>query len=142
MSECSVVYVESGRIVKKEIVNGELVSVVKGLAKRLLEEWNPEMSDFIVLKDQYTISLRIPISRDVLDRLSRYSHVRRVGDKAEASIPVYEITYSNKWTEDTLQTDRLVVILPNINDEITDNVVNNIIAMFSERKGEEEILEE
>lgn len=138
--ECVIVRIEQGKVVDKEVVKGEIKDVVRNFAKKLLDEWDVETSDFIVLRDNYTISLKVPISKEIFEKLRKYN-IRRVGDKAEAIIPIYEITYSNRWTEETFQTDKFIVILPYINDKITDEVINAVIQTLSQEE-EAETFEE
>ncbi len=141
MSESIIIYVENNNVSKKETAKGDTASVVKDLAKKLIEEWDPpNASDFIVLKDQYPpIKLPLPpLSKELMDKLSRFD-IKRVGNEAEASLPVYEITYSNKWEEETFKAERLIVISPFINDEVTTQITDAVInALNEEGEGEEQ----
>ncbi|WP_188596757.1 DUF2286 domain-containing protein [Thermocladium modestius] len=142
LSESIIIYVENNNVSKKETAKGDTASVVKDLAKKLIEEWDPNASDFIVLKDQYPIKLPLPLSKELMDKLSRFD-IKRVGNEAEASLPVYEITYSNKWEEETFKAERLIVISPFINDEVTTQITDAVInALNEEGEGEEQEGEE
>lgn len=140
-----VVYVENNKVVNKEIVDGDVRDVAKIYAKKLIDIWDPELSDFVVLRDQYTLSLKLPLSKDLVEKLRRYS-IRRERDKAIAIIPIYEIAYSSKWGEDSFEPDKYVIIIPEINENVTNEITNAIISTFSRKEEEieegEEFLEE
>ncbi|BDR91147.1 DUF2286 domain-containing protein [Vulcanisaeta souniana] len=144
-SENAIIYVENESIANKEIVKSNLTETVKDYVKRLLDKWNPDESDFIVLKVPQTISLDLPLNKELYKRVEKFG-VKRVGNKAEVEIPTYEIIYSNRWMGEDMETDRFVVIMPYINDEAINQVVNNILASLTpegEGEGEgEEFLEE
>jgi Uncharacterized protein conserved in archaea len=57
-----VIRAERGKVVKDEVVEGELKDVVKSKALEALNEWSPETSDFIVLKDERELELPLPLS--------------------------------------------------------------------------------
>ncbi|MGC8596366.1 MAG: DUF2286 domain-containing protein [Thermocladium sp.] len=140
MSESVIIYVENNNIAKKEVLKGGVSTVVKDLAKKLIEEWDPNASDFIVLKDQYPVKLALPLSKELMDKLSSFD-IKRVGNEAEASLPVYEITYSNKWEEETFKAERLIVISPFINDEVTTQITDAVINALNEDAEEDAELE-
>ncbi|ADN51209.1 DUF2286 domain-containing protein [Vulcanisaeta distributa] len=142
-SENVVVYIENENIANKEIVKSSLTDTVKNYVKKLLDKWNPEESDFIVLKVPQTVSLDLPLSKELYKKVEKYG-VRRVGNKAEVEIPTYEIIYSNRWMGEDMEADRFVVIMPYINDNVINQVVNNILSSLTpESEGEgEELLEE
>lgn len=140
MSESVIIYVENNNIAKKEVLKGDVSTVVKDLAKKLIEEWDPNASDFIILKDQYPVKLPLPLSKELMDKLSSFD-IKRVGNEAETSLPVYEITYSNKWEEETFKAERLIVISPLINDEITTQITDAVINALNEESEESEELE-
>ena len=55
--ESVVVYIENNRVANKSVIKDSLPSVVKSYVKNLVDQWNPEESDFIVLKVVQTVSL-------------------------------------------------------------------------------------
>ncbi|GAB6944718.1 DUF2286 domain-containing protein [Vulcanisaeta sp. JCM 14467] len=142
-SENVVIYIENESIANKEIVKSSLADTVKNYVKRLLDVWNPEESDFIVLKVPQTVSLNLPLSKELYKKVEKYG-VKRVGNKAEVEIPTYEIIYSNRWMGEDMEADRFVVIMPYINDDVINQVVNNILSSLSSQgeEGGEEFLEE
>jgi hypothetical protein len=137
--ESVIVYVERNNVVNREIVRSDLVSVVKDYVKKLLEKWNPEESDFIVLKVPQTVSLNLPLSKELYKKVEKYG-VRRVGNKAEVEIPTYEIIYSNRWMGEDMEADKFVVIMPYINDDVINQVINNVLSSLT--ASGEEFLEE
>ncbi|MFB6471142.1 MAG: DUF2286 domain-containing protein [Vulcanisaeta sp. AZ3] len=129
-NENVVVYVENGNIVNKEIIKVNLPDAVKNYVKRLLDQWDPEASDFIVLKVPQPLSLNLPLSKEVYKRTERFG-VKRVGNRAELEIPTYEIIYSNRWMGEDMNAEKFVVIMPYINDETINQVVNNILSSLT-----------
>lgn len=79
-SENVVIYIENESIANKEIVKSSLADTVKNYVKRLLDVWNPEESDFIVLKVPQTVSLNLPLSKELYKKVEKYG-VKRVGNK-------------------------------------------------------------
>ena len=137
--ESVIVYVERNNVVNREIVRSDLVSVVKDYVKKLLEKWNPEESDFIVLKVLHTVSLDLPLSKELYKKVEKYG-VKRVGNKAEVEIPTYEIIYSNRWMGEDMEADKFVVIMPYINDDVINQVINSVLSSLT--ASGEEFLEE
>ncbi len=133
--ECIIVHIEGNKILKKEIVRGDLISIVKEYAKKLIDEWDPETSDFIILRDNYTVTYKVPLRREIADKVLRYGS-RRVGDKVEVAIPVFEITSSNKWVEGSFQPDNFVIIMPYIDDEATQQVIDSIMRSLTSEEME------
>jgi len=130
------IYIENESIANKEIVKSNLTDAVKNYVKKLLDKWNPDESDFIVLKVPQTISLNLPLSKELYKKVEKFG-VKRVGNKAEVEIPTYEIIYSNRWMGEDMEADRFVVIMPYINDDVINQVVNNILSSLAP-EGEEE----
>jgi len=139
--ECVVVYIDNNKVVKKERVQGDIVTVVKNYAKKLIDEWNAESSDFIVLRDNYTVTLKKPIRPEIVDTIRKFG-VRHMGDKVEVTIPVYELLYSNRWVEESFQADSLILILPYLGDDVTDQITETVLRTLATRQEEEEELEE
>ncbi len=134
--ECVIVYIEGNKISKTERVKGDLVQIVKTYAKKLIDEWDAEVSDFIILRDSYTVTLKIPLKPEVADIAKKYG-ARRVGNQAEVTIPVYEISCSNRWVEDSFQADNFIIIFPYISDEVTEQIANAVIRSLTTKESEE-----
>ncbi len=77
-SENVVIYVENENIANKEIVKSSLIDTVKNYVKKLLDQWNPDESDFIVLKVSQTVSLDLPLSKELYRRVEKYGVKRSV----------------------------------------------------------------
>ncbi len=67
-----VIYIENENIANKEIVKSSLTDTVKNYVKKLLDKWNPEESDFIVLKVPQTVSLDLPLSKELYRKVEKY----------------------------------------------------------------------
>ncbi len=138
--ECVIVYIDNNKVVKKEKVQGDIITVVKNYAKKLIDEWNAETSDFIVLRDNYTLTLKKPIKPEIVDTIRKFG-VRHMGDKVEVTIPVYELLYSNRWVEESFQADSLILILPYLGDDVTDQITETVLKTLTARQEEEELEE-
>ena len=137
---CVVAKIRDYAVASNEVVNGRVFDVVKKIAVNLLNEWNPERGDFMILKDDRVIQLKLPLpSPELYDRLKNYN-IRRSGDSAEATIPVYEIIYSSDWVGEGFKAEEAVLVFPFISDEINAQIINDVINTL--KTGEEEMGEE
>lgn len=131
-----IVYVENNSVVNREVVKSKLTDLVKDYARRLLDQWDPAESDFIVLNVPQTVNLNLPLSKELYKKVEKYG-VKRVGDKAEVEIPTYEIIYNSQWMGEDMQMKKFVVIMPYVNDDVVNQVVNNILSSTEEPSEEE-----
>ncbi|MCD6509337.1 MAG: DUF2286 domain-containing protein [Thermoprotei archaeon] len=122
MVETVAIFINNGDVEKIERVEQPLETAIKLYVLRALNMWDANNSDFVVLKDQYTVSLKLPLEMSLLNRLSKYG-LRRVGGYAECDVPLYEISYEISWREDGFTTNKLIVITPYINDEVLKCIV-------------------
>ncbi len=110
---------EKGRITEKEIIEGDLVEVVRSVAKKALEEWDPSSSDFIALKDLKEVELKLPLKPEVVDLLREYGSLARAGDKAVGQIPVFTISFDNMMLgEDKIIENKIYLIAPYLSEDI------------------------
>jgi hypothetical protein len=116
-----VVRAEEGRLVESEVVEGGLTEVVKRVAAKALEEWNPETSDFIVLRDVRVVTLSLPIPGDLVDKLRPYGLRRSGRDTAEFDLVVYTISFDNMMVggeEGGYIERKIYLIAPYINEDL------------------------
>ncbi len=133
-----VVRIEKDEVAGIEVLDGDIYATVKEYAKRGIDTWNPTTSDFLVLRDAYTVELPVPIPRDVLPHIERFSP-KRVGDRAEVTIPIFEIIYGNEWIGDNMVSDRAIALFPYVTDKHTEEIVKSILMSLREgREGDEE----
>ncbi|RLE92724.1 MAG: DUF2286 domain-containing protein [Thermoprotei archaeon] len=134
--ECS-----EGKCTKIDIKEGELEEVVKNLAKEALGKWNTSESDFFVTHDVRVISRKLPLSKGEFEVLSKFN-LRRSGNEAIAEIPVYEISYDNQWSGDSVTVKSIILVAPYIDEDFKNEIIEyakELTTMSSEEFLEEEL---
>jgi len=107
--------VSKNSVVKKEVMNKDVMEAVKEVAIDLLKSWDPASSDFIILRDFYSVSYPAPLSRELLEKIKKYSP-KRVENRIEVTLPVF----------------------PYIDDATTEEVLRGIIQnLAASEEGEE-----
>ena len=136
---CIVARIRNYALVSSEVVSGKVTDVVRRVAAELLKEWDPERGDFMVLRDDRVIQVKLPLpSPELYDRLKNYN-IRRSGDSAEATIPVYEIIYSGDWVGGGFRAEEAVLVFPFISSELNNQIISDIInTLRTEEVGFEE----
>ena len=90
MEKILIIRGEHGNIVEERIDETEdIFSKVKELASKALNLWEPEFADFIIIKDQYEVSLKLPLTKDQVRRFMKYGIRRSPDGYAKFNIPVY-----------------------------------------------------
>jgi hypothetical protein len=129
--------VSKNSVVKKEVMNKDVIETVKEVAIDLLKSWDPASSDFIILRDFYSVSYPAPLSRELLEKIKKYSP-KRVENRIEVTLPVFEIVYGAQWTGESLQVGDATVVFPYIDDATTEEVLRGIIQnLAASEEGEE-----
>jgi hypothetical protein len=129
--------VSKNSVVKKEVMNKDVMETVKEVAIDLLKSWDPASSDFIILRDFYSVSYPAPLSRELLEKIKKYSP-KRVENRIEVTLPVFEIIYGAQWTGESLQVGDATVVFPYIDDATTEEVLRGIIQnLAASEEGEE-----
>mgnify|MGYP001770631117 FL=1 len=124
-----VVRVSNGKVVERKVVEEKVADAVKKEGAQWLNRWNPALSDFIILRDFVTLSFQAPITRELLDKIREFSP-KRVGDKIEVTVPVFEVVYNSTWTGDNMKIDDAVIIAPHIDDSSDEQIINSVLAEF------------
>ncbi|AAL64005.1 DUF2286 domain-containing protein [Pyrobaculum aerophilum] len=130
-----VAHISKNTITKKEVINKDVVEAVKEVAIELLKAWDPTASDFIVLRDFYSISYPAPLSRELLEKVRKYSP-KRVENRVEIALPVYEIVHSAQWSVEGIDVGDAVVIFPYIDEATTEEILRGVIQSFTSPKEE------
>ncbi len=73
-----VVRAEMGRVVESRVLEGEFYEVVKKYVSIASSEWDPEVSDFVVVRDDLNVDVEGSLEREVLEYLRSYGLLRRV----------------------------------------------------------------
>ncbi|MEM4700396.1 MAG: DUF2286 domain-containing protein [Candidatus Nezhaarchaeales archaeon] len=107
---------KTGEVEEVEIVEGELNEVVRKVVLRALELWNLEESDFIVMRDRYIASVKLPLTKEQYEEYSKYELRRVSSSEAEVRVPIYVISYSNEWRGDNYIDREVFIVAPYINE--------------------------
>jgi len=128
--------ISKSTVVKREVVEGDVYEVVKSVAFELLKKWEPSASDFIILRDFYTVLYPIPVSKELIEKIRRFSP-KRVENGVQVALPVFEIVYGAQWSEDNIQVEDATVVFPYIDEETTERVLRGVVEGFSAASEEE-----
>ncbi len=113
-----VVRAENGKIVDSQIIDGEIIDVVKKVAAKAIEEWDPEFSDYIVMKDKYEVSLKLPLTKEQFERFRKFGLRRTSDGYATFDIPVYVISFENQWVENDYVDRKIYLVSIYVDDNI------------------------
>ncbi|AFZ70860.1 hypothetical protein Calag_1138 [Caldisphaera lagunensis DSM 15908] len=134
---------EVGKIISSELMEGELDQIVKKKSEDAMKEWNPETSDFIVLRDIRELELPLPLDPELVDILRNVGTLSRTSEKAIARIPVYTISFENMMIgEDNYVEHKIYLISPYINDDIKTELEKEAVEITTEKAAPEGIEEE
>lgn len=114
--------VEGGNIVDSKVVEAGVEETVKKTLIEVLPKWEPKTSELIAMKYEHEVTLKLPLSKELYESLSKYGLSRKSSSEVIAKIPVYVISYENRWVGEDLIDDKVFVISPYINNEIRKEV--------------------
>ncbi|MEB2793660.1 MAG: DUF2286 domain-containing protein [Caldisphaeraceae archaeon] len=125
---------EKGNISYSDIVEGELSQTVKRISEEVIKEWDPELSDFIVLKDTREVDLPLPLKPELVDMLRRIGSLGRKSTKAVVKFPIYTISFENMMIdEDKYIENKIYLIAPYINDDIKAELESEAMEITSQK---------
>ncbi|BBD71722.1 hypothetical protein HS1genome_0111 [Sulfodiicoccus acidiphilus] len=107
---------ERGRVTSEQLMEGELRAAVTSVAKKALEEWDVDKSDFVILKDVHEIRKKLPLSPSLYEVISKYLKGKEQGE-ALAEVPVYIISFDNDWEEEDFKDRSVYLIAPYLDEE-------------------------
>jgi len=138
-----VIRAEYGKVVESDIVEGDLYEVTKEEVKRVIDEWEPRKSDFVVARDVREIEIKLPIDPALYDALRDAGiPLSRGKDKASAMLPIILVSFdSTIITEDEYQENKVLLIAPYINDDLRAELEAEAAEITSPKKGAEGIIE-
>ena len=116
-----VVRAEEGRVTESEVVEGELEEVVRRVAAKALEEWDPRVSDFIVIREVREVTLNLPIPGHLVDKLRPFGLRRKGSNEAAFDLVVYTISFDNRLVseeEGSYIENKIYLIAPYIDDSL------------------------
>lgn len=112
-----------GRAEVLEKMEKEFDEAVKEAAKKALNLWNLTKSDFIIIKDKYPVEVKLPITPKEYEIYSKYNIRKSGSNVASFELPIYVISYNNEWVGNDYRDYEVFVVVPFINDKITDELV-------------------
>jgi hypothetical protein len=138
-----VVRAERGKGVESTLVAERFSVVVKDMARKALDEWDPLKSDFTAIRDDRDVEIDLPLKDPGLYNILKNLNLTKVSeDKAVFTLPVYVISYDSEWisTEDYID-NRVYIISIYIDDEIKRLVEQVALDLVSKEpgSGEEEL---
>lgn len=134
---------EMGKIISSEVTEGELDQIVKRKSEDAMKEWNPEISDFIVLRDVRELDLPLPLNPELVDILRNVGTLSRTSEKAIVRFPIYTISFENMMIgEDNYVEHKIYLISPYINEDVKTELEKEAVEITTEKLAPEGIEEE
>jgi len=131
---------EYGEVKEKNVVEGEISSILKDVVKKALELWDPKKSDLIVMRHSHEMQVKLPISKEQYLLYSKFN-LRRQGDKAVFEIPLYVISFENQWMGEELIDSKVFIVAPYV-DDYTEQELKRLAQSITLGKEKEESNEE
>lgn len=131
---------ENGNVSKKDVVEGDLASVLRSIANEALKEWNENSSDFIIMKDVHEIHLPLPLKPQTYDTFKNYIKGKSKNE-AIIEIPVFVISFDNEWVDSDFKDKRVYVVSLYV-DEKTEKEILEYAKQITSPQQREEVEEE
>lgn len=131
---------EHGKVVEKLVVEDDLEKALKDTVIKVLQLWNPKDSDLIIMRHKQEVVVKLPISREQYEAYSQYN-LRRKGDAAVFEVPLYLISYENRWVNDDVVDSKVYVVSPYVDEVAARKVLElaeNVTAPLEQKEEEEE----
>jgi hypothetical protein len=141
-SKVLVLSIEYGKIVDSKILDKDLEEVVKNVLMEILPKWSPKTSDLIAMKHEHEVVFKLPLSKELYGLLSKYGLSRKSASEVSVRIPVYVVSYENRWVDDDLIDDKVYIIAPYINEEVKKEIELLATDLISKSEEAEEFSEE
>jgi hypothetical protein len=114
-----VVRAEMGRVVESRVLEGEFYEVVKKYVSIASSEWDPEVSDFVVVRDDLNVDVEGSLEREVLEYLRSYGSLEESEGALRVRLPVYTISFDNRFVgEDSYVENKVYIIAPYVNEDL------------------------
>ena len=119
MQKILIIDAYSGKIRRKNVVEGKLEEIVKKEGTDMLKkEWIPFFSDYMIIRDSIDIELKLPLKKEVYEFLKEYNLRKARSDTAIASIPLFFIVYESlKISEEKYHDRGVLVVAPYIREQ-------------------------
>lgn len=123
MEKILIIRGEYGKIVEEKVLEVEnFEKMVKELASKALNLWEPEFSDFVIIKDKYEVSLKLPLTKEQVKNFMKFGIRRSPDGYAKFNIPVYIISYDSIWVEGDYIDRKVYLISIYVNDEVKEDL--------------------
>lgn len=119
MVKVLIVRAEMGRVTESRVVEGDLGSIVKSYAQQAILEWDPGVSDFVVIREDVGFDLEGLVDDDTLRALEELGFLERSGGSLRVRLPVYTISFDNRALgEDQFIENKVYMITLYVNDDV------------------------
>lgn len=122
-----------GRVVEEKVVDKKFIDVVKEVARKALEKWDPSRSGFDVIPYEYEIEKPLPLKPEEVDIVMKLNPVR-IRDRVVIKLPLFIISYKNYKLEEHTIDEEVYVVAPYISDEYMSIVERIAIYATSEEE--------
>lgn len=136
MPQTLVLRSREGSLVSKSTVEGDIKDAVRKVVVDAVSLWSPVTSDFIVIRDMYPVSIKLPISKEQYDLYSKYDMSRTTNGSVMFNVPVYVISFDNEWQEEDYVDKEVIVVAPAIDDKV-EKIISELAVEATKPKEEE-----
>ncbi len=138
-----VVRAVEGKVEDVKIIQDKgLEEVLKEYTKKAVDEWDPTLSDFTVMKTMYEIRYKLPISPDLYDVFTALElPMKRSGNEIYVEIPVYTVSFDNRWSEGAYRDIKVYVITYYFDEDMKKQIIEYAAETTAREKRLEQPLE-
>ncbi len=111
MAKILVIRAEMGRVVESKVVEGDLYEVVKRYVSLASLEWDPKVSDFVVIREDLTVDVETGIDQDTLESLVAYGFLKSSESGREVRVPVYTISFDNRSLDEDVYVENKIYMI-------------------------------
>jgi len=144
LTAASVLVIRSkeGNVVSKSTREGSMTDVVRKVVSDALSIWSAETSDLIVIRDQYPVSIKLPISKEQYELYSKHDMQRTSDGSIVFHLPVYVISFDNEWREDDYVDKEVFIVAPAVDQKVDEVITELAIEATKPDGGESECEDE
>jgi hypothetical protein len=126
-----------GRVEEVEVVEGSLKEAVRSVVLKALAAWNMDVSDFMVMRDKYAATVKLPLTKEQYEEYSGYELRRVSSSEAEVKVPIYIVSFDNEWRGDDYVDKEVFVVAPYVNEAQLEEMKELASNATSEHGGED-----
>jgi len=133
---------EKGKVVETTMFEDRPENVVKEAAREALEEWDPSLSEFVVLKDEERVTLELPLPKELEEIIKDFVVEKKNEKEIVIRYPYYTISFDNRKINEDYIEYKIIIIGPYINDDFTawlETLAADIVSEHNPPKGIEEL---